>query len=96
MKKLALLAFLPMFFLGAAPSYASCVRVPGSKLVVTIIRPITAPAITSITTTTIRATTRTHTTTDAGATHRSCEAARRECRHSASGTGSPSLRLGRA
>ena len=29
MKKLALLAFLPMFFLGAAPSYASCVRVPG-------------------------------------------------------------------
>ena len=32
MKKLALLAFLPMFFLGAAPSYASCVRVPGVEV----------------------------------------------------------------
>jgi len=29
MKKLARLAFLPMFFLGAAPSYASCARVAG-------------------------------------------------------------------
>jgi hypothetical protein len=31
-EKLALLAFLPMFFLGAAPSYASCVRVPGVEV----------------------------------------------------------------
>ena len=29
MKNLALLAFLPMFLLGAAPSYASCARVAG-------------------------------------------------------------------
>jgi hypothetical protein len=29
MKKLALLAFLTMFLLGAVPSYASCARVAG-------------------------------------------------------------------
>jgi hypothetical protein len=29
MKSLVLLAFLPMFFLGVAPSYANCVRVAG-------------------------------------------------------------------